>query len=86
VLNLFGSSLDRRREEPVGSVHGRAGPEESVRVNETLKRDIFAQNPLERASRSNDSKFTLQASKRFLYDELVFFGLERARRIDQPAA
>jgi hypothetical protein len=86
VLNLFGSSLDRRREEPVGSVHGWAGPEESVRVNETLKPDIFAQNPLERASRSNDSKFTLQASKRFLHNELVFFGLERAGRIDQPAA
>jgi hypothetical protein len=86
VLNLFGSSLDRRREEPVGSVHGWAGPEESVRVNETLKRDTFAQNLLERASRSNEMKFALQASKRFLHDEFVFFGLERASRIDQPAA
>jgi hypothetical protein len=85
VLNLFGSSLDRRREKSVGSVHGWAGPEESVRVNETLNPDIFAQNPLQRASRSNDAKFALQAAKRFLYDELVFFGFERACRIDQSA-
>jgi len=55
-------------------VHGWAGPEEPVRVNEALKRGIFAQNSLERASRSNDAKFALQASKRFLYDELIFFG------------
>jgi hypothetical protein len=86
VLNLFGSSLDRRREKSVGSVHGWARSEELIRVNETLNPDIFAQNPLQSASRSNDLKFAMHASKRFLYDELIFFGLERTRRIDQPAA
>jgi hypothetical protein len=82
VLNFFGSSLDRRREKSVGSMRGRTSPEESVRVNKTFKRDIFAQNPLERHSRSNDAKFTLRAAKRFLHDKFIFFGLERARRIN----
>ena len=85
VLNLFGSSLDRRSEESVGSLRGGAGPEESVRTNEIFDSDAFAQNSLERASRRDDAECSLRAAKRFIHDELVFFGLERTRRIDQPS-
>ena len=83
VLNLFGIVFNRRREEPVGPVRGCAGPEEAVRVDETLRRDAFAQNSLQRASRSDDAKFTLRAAKCIVHDEFVFFRLERAGGVDQ---
>src|SRR6266568_3516837 len=85
VLNLFGSSLDCRREESVGSVRGRPGPEKSLCADKAFDRNVLSKNPLERVSQRDDPECVWRAAKRFAHDELVFFRLERARRIDQPS-
>src|SRR5260370_7234079 len=85
VSNLFGSSLDHRSEESVGSVRGGAGPEESVRTNEIFDSDAFAQNSLERASRRDDAECSLRAPKPFLHHKPVFFRLPPPPRIAPPS-
>ena len=57
-------------------MRGGASSEESVRGKKVPRRDIVSQNPLERALRSDHSKFTWHSTKRFAYDELIFFRLE----------
>ena len=85
VLKILACGFDCRREESVGTVLRGARPEKSIRVNEALDRDAVSQNPQERASRTDYTKFAMRASKRFVYDKFVFFRLQRARRIDQPS-
>ena len=85
VLKILACGFDRRREESVGPERRRAGPEKSVRVDKTLDRDAVSQNPVEGASRADNAKFTMRASKNLVYDKFVFFRLERARRINQPS-
>src|SRR5882762_6863455 len=76
VLKILACGFDCRREEAVGPVGRQECPEKSIRVNETFDRHAVSQYPLECASRGDNTKFTMCASKHLVYDKFVFFRLQ----------